>query len=80
LTSDIRHHIEDEEQNLLPRLQEACSQEQLEDLGKKVLRAKKMAPTRPHPSSPDKPPANKLLAPGAGLVDRLRDALSGRTT
>lgn len=80
LMSDIRHHIEDEEQNLLPRLQEACSREQLEDLGEKVLRAKKMAPTRPHPSSPDKPPANKLLAPGAGLVDRLRDALSGRKT
>jgi hypothetical protein len=43
-----------------------------------VRRAKKMAPTRPHPSAPDTPPANKLLAPGTGLVDRLRDALSGR--
>jgi hypothetical protein len=40
--------------------------------------AKKMAPTRPHPAAPDTPPANKLLAPGAGLVDRLRDALTGR--
>ncbi|MBB1246923.1 hemerythrin domain-containing protein, partial [Streptomyces durbertensis] len=34
--------------------------------------------TRPHPGMPDKPPANRLLAPGAGLVDRARDALSGR--
>src|SRR3954467_8832763 len=40
--------------------------------------AKKTAPTRPHPSAPDKPPANKLLAPGGGLVDRVRHALSGR--
>ncbi|PNG20684.1 hemerythrin, partial [Streptomyces cahuitamycinicus] len=33
---------------------------------------------RPHPSAPDTPPANKLLAPGTGMVDRLRDMLSGR--
>lgn len=40
--------------------------------------AKKPAPTRPHPAAPDKPPANKLLGPGAGLVDRARDMLTGR--
>jgi hemerythrin superfamily protein len=80
LIEDIRHHIEDEETDLLPKLQEACTSEQLEDLGEKVLRAKAMAPTRPHPAAPDKPPANKLLGPGAALVDRMRDALSGRAT
>jgi hypothetical protein len=45
-----------------------------------VVNVKKMAPTRPHPSAPDKPPANKILGPGAGLVDRLRDTLTGRST
>lgn len=40
--------------------------------------AKKMAPTRPHPSAPDTPPGNKLLGPGVGLVDRARDLLTGR--
>lgn len=80
LISDVREHIEDEEGNLFPRLREACSQQQLSDLGAKVERAKKVAPTRPHPSAPNEPPANKLLAPGAGLADRVRDALSGRTT
>ncbi|MET9354649.1 hemerythrin domain-containing protein [Streptomyces sp. NPDC006617] len=49
-----------------------------EHVADKVRRAKKTAPTRPHPSAPDKPPMNKLLAPGAGMVDRARDALSGR--
>ncbi|MFF7972387.1 hemerythrin domain-containing protein [Streptomyces sp. NPDC007905] len=78
LMSEIRSHLTDEEQNLFPMLQQACSAEALDELGDKVRRAKKTAPTRPHPSAPDKPPANKLLAPGAGLVDRLRDALSGR--
>jgi len=45
-----------------------------------VQQAKKLAPTRPHPSAPDKPPLNKVLGPPVGLVDRVRDALSGRAT
>lgn len=80
LISDIRHHVEDEEQDLLPKLQSACSDEQLQDLGQKVLQAKEIAPTRPHPGAPDTPPANRLLDPGAGLVDRMRDRLTGRAT
>ncbi|GAB2970067.1 hemerythrin domain-containing protein [Amycolatopsis acidiphila] len=76
LMRDIRHHIKDEEEDLLPKLQQACSPEELRDLGEKVTRAKKIAPTRPHPGAPDRPPANLILDPGAGLIDRLRDALS----
>jgi hemerythrin superfamily protein len=78
LMKDIRHHIKDEEEDLLPKLQQACSAEDLRDLGEKVVNAKKIAPTRPHPAAPDKPPANRILNPGAGLIDRLRDALSSR--
>ncbi|CAL9579856.1 hemerythrin domain-containing protein [Streptomyces sp. enrichment culture] len=78
LMAEIREHVADEETNLLPKLRDTCPQEKLEELGDKVRQAKKTAPTRPHPAAPDKPPANKLLAPGTGMVDRLRDALSGR--
>ncbi|GAB2878491.1 hemerythrin domain-containing protein [Streptomyces deserti] len=78
LMNEIRSHIADEEENLFPRLRQACPMDTLNELGDKVRQAKKMAPTRPHPSAPDKPPMNKLLAPGAGMVDRVRDALSGR--
>jgi hypothetical protein len=28
--------------------------------------------------APDTPPANKLLAPGMGMVDRVRDLLTSR--
>jgi hemerythrin superfamily protein len=80
LTSTIRHHVQDEETDLFPRLRAAVAHEELVELAGKVTAAKKTAPTRPHPAAPDHPPANKLLAPGAGLVDRMRDALSGRTT
>ncbi|URN17582.1 MULTISPECIES: hemerythrin domain-containing protein [Streptomyces] len=78
LMAEVREHVADEEADLLPRLRAACSQEKLEELGEKVRQAKKMAPTRPHPAAPDKPPANKLLDRGAGMVDRLRDTLTGR--
>ncbi|MFI7440437.1 hemerythrin domain-containing protein [Nonomuraea indica] len=78
LMRQIRHHIQDEENDLFPRLRAASSAEELTELGAKVQRAKKMAPTRPHPSAPDTPPGNKLLGPGTGLVDRIRDALTGR--
>ncbi|OZV75552.1 hemerythrin [Micromonospora echinospora] len=80
LTSTIRHHVQDEETDLFPRLRAACAHEELVELADKVTAAKRIAPTRPHPAAPDRPPANKLLAPGAGLVDRMRDALSGRPT
>jgi hemerythrin superfamily protein len=80
LMSDIRHHVQDEENDLLPRLRQACDDAELRELGDQVRTAKQVAPTRPHPSAPDTPPMNKILGPGAGLVDRLRDELSGRKT
>ncbi|MFE5812317.1 hemerythrin domain-containing protein [Streptomyces sp. NPDC056479] len=78
LMTEVRSHIADEEGNLFPQLRATCPPDALDELGDKVRQAKKVAPTRPHPFAPDKPPANKLLAPGVGLVDRLRDALTGR--
>jgi hemerythrin superfamily protein len=78
LMDEVSAHVQDEENNLFPMLRQACSPEALDELGDKIRRAKAMAPTRPHPSAPDTPPANKLLAPGAGLVDRARDFVTGR--
>ncbi|WP_333739051.1 hemerythrin domain-containing protein [Streptomyces sp. IBSBF 2806] len=78
LRNSVTAHVSDEENRLFPMLADVCSADALEELGEKVRSAKRHAPTRPHPSAPDTPPANKLLAPGAGLVDRLRDMLTGR--
>ncbi|MFD9371782.1 hemerythrin domain-containing protein [Streptomyces sp. NPDC060020] len=78
LMEEVAAHLEDEENNLFPMMRRTCSAEKLDELGDKVRRAKTMAPTRPHPSAPSKPPANKLLAPGVGLVDRARDFVTGR--
>lgn len=78
LITEVRHHVEDEENDLLPKLRRACSEQQLQELGKKVQQAEEIAPTRPHPSSPSEGSALGILTPGAGMIDRLRDALSGR--
>jgi hemerythrin superfamily protein len=78
LKTEVTAHVRDEEDNLFVSLRQACTAEVLQDLGEKVRRAKKTAPTRPHPGAPDTPPANKVLGPGVGLVDRVRDAITGR--
>jgi hemerythrin superfamily protein len=80
LIDAIRHHVDDEEQDLLPKMRDACDSEELRELGENFEKSKKLAPTRPHPSAPDRPPANKILGPGIGLIDRIRDALTGRST
>ena len=74
----VRSHIEEEETDLLPRLREACEAEQLKELGDQARLLKKVAPTRPHPSTPNSPLAHATVGPLIGLVDRVRDAVSGR--
>jgi len=78
LIAEVASHVKDEEERLFPALLEACSFEQLDDLGEQVREAKRTAPTRPHPPVPDDTPAGKLVGAGAGLVDRVRDMLTGR--
>jgi iron-sulfur cluster repair protein YtfE (RIC family) len=78
LQDAISAHVTDEENRLFPRLYETLDHARLLELGEKIRAAKQTAPTRPHPDAPDTPPWNKILAPGAGLVDRARDLLTGR--
>ncbi|MCP2257707.1 Hemerythrin HHE cation binding domain-containing protein [Streptoalloteichus tenebrarius] len=78
LVGEVRNHLHEEERELLPRLVEHCGQDELDALGARVRRAREVAPTRPHPSAPDRPPLDRLLAPGVALVDRMRDAATGR--
>jgi hypothetical protein len=42
--------------------------------------AKKLAPTRPHPSAPDEPPMDIVVGVPTGIIDRIRDKMSGRET
>jgi hypothetical protein len=49
-------------------------------LGNRIETAEEAAPTRPHPGAPATAPWNKITDPAIGLLDRLRDAVTGRPT
>jgi len=70
---ETKQHITEEEQ-ILDRLQRQTTKETLMSYGWRFIQAKKIAPTRPHPSAPDKPPFNIPANMGARVVDELRDA------
>jgi hemerythrin superfamily protein len=74
----IKGHVSEAENDVFPQFRQAVSPEELDKLGKTVEALKKILPTHPHPMAPDLPPFNALLAPGAALVDRARDLLTGR--
>ena len=80
LEGQLRHHANDEESDQFPQLRAHIPGEKLVDLGKKVQNAKKLAPTRPHPHAPHSELFHKTVGPGVGMVDRLRDKLTGRQT
>lgn len=80
LEGQLRHHASDEETDQFPVLRTHIPREQLVALAAKVENAKKVAPTRPHPHAPHSELFHKTIGPGVGMVDRLRDRLTGRST
>lgn len=75
LAANVRHHVEEEERDLLPALESALSPDELDDLGDVLVKARKLAPTRPHPGAPDEPPANLFAGAAAAAYDRGLPAL-----
>lgn len=71
----IRQDIRDEEDLVLPRLQEALGAGRLRRLGAAWETVRESAPTRPHPVVPRRPPGNAVLGVPLSLYDRLRDGL-----
>ncbi|AGL17674.1 hemerythrin domain-containing protein [Actinoplanes sp. N902-109] len=76
----LADHIQDEENEQFPELRARIPREELVELAGKVETAKKLAPTRPHPGAPNSELFHKTVGAGVGLVDRLRDKISGRAT
>jgi hemerythrin superfamily protein len=80
LARTLEDHVQDEERDQFPQLRARVPREQLVQMATNVEAAKKVAPTRPHPDSPNSALFHLTVGPGVGLVDRLRDKLSGRST
>jgi hemerythrin superfamily protein len=76
----LADHVLDEEGEQFPLLRQHIPADKLLGLADKVEAAKKVAPTRPHPAAPNSELFHKLVGPGVGFVDRLRDRLTNRPT
>lgn len=57
----MRHHLEEEEQDLFPDVAAQLSEQRRREIGRGMVAAWQVAPTRPHPASPQSPPANVVL-------------------
>ncbi len=75
LIENVRRHVEEEERDLLPAMKRILSPEEFHGLADALVRARASAPTRPHPTAPDEPPANAFANAGAAAYDRSRDAI-----
>lgn len=82
LATVLRQDVRDEEDALLPRLQEELTPLALRALGVAWEAVRRTAPTRPHPVVARRPPGNALAALPLTVLDRGRDALetAGRRT
>lgn len=69
LIENVRHHVEDEENDMFPLVRDAFTVEELNTMGETMENAKKVAPSRPHPLVPDVPPFNVILGVPMAVLD-----------
>lgn len=63
LIESVRHHVEEEEDEMFPQVREALGRKRLGEIGAKMEAAKRTAPTHPQPRKPDEPPGNLPAMP-----------------
>jgi hemerythrin superfamily protein len=78
LMESVKHHIQEEEGTLFRSIRRLFTRDDLVTLGRMMAKAKKVAPTRPHPRAPDQPPGNLVAGAAAAMFDKgmdfMRDA------
>jgi hypothetical protein len=78
LRDEIAEHVTEEEGRFFPALAGGVDAGALDELGRLLAKARKVAPTRPHPNIPDHPPGEAVLGPVVAFYDRFRDRLQRR--
>ncbi|WP_222268447.1 hemerythrin domain-containing protein [Modestobacter marinus] len=73
LVEVLREDVRDEEDVLFPRLQQALDAQALRRLGLQWEVARRVSPTRPHPTVSRRPPGNAVSGLPLSLIDRTRD-------
>ena len=73
LMESVRHHVEEEETEMFPKVRDALGRKELRELGDTMEKAKGISPKRPHPKAPDTPEKGNLIAgPSAAAADAVR--------
>jgi hypothetical protein len=80
IAAAVRRHVEADAEELLPVLLAMAPIEDLVRVGNRLETAAEAAPTRPHPSTPARPPWNKVVDPAVAVVDKIRDVAGRRMT
>jgi hemerythrin superfamily protein len=75
--SVMRDDVRDEEDMVLPALQDVADVRQLQRLGTAWEIVRRTAPTRPHPAVARRPPDNAIRGVPLSAIDRVRDLLDG---
>ena len=55
LMENVRHHVEEEEQDWFPEVRKGLGRKKLQELGDQLEKAKIDAPRNPRPTAPDEP-------------------------
>jgi hemerythrin superfamily protein len=79
LVEVLREDVRDEEDVLLPRLQEQLDHSELRRLGTRWELVRRISPTRPHPTVSRRPPGNALSGLPLSVLDRSRDLVDSGT-
>lgn len=74
LRDDVLSHADHEEREEFPRLRAHLDDERRREMANGFEMLKRMAPTRPHPRTPQEPGVRAAVGPIAGVFDRARDA------
>lgn len=74
LRDDVLAHAEHEEAEEFPRLREHLDTDRRVQMADGFERLKGLAPTHPHPHTPQDPKVRAAVGPIAGIFDRARDA------
>ena len=66
---NVEHHMKEEEEELFPKVRKQLKEERRREIGAAMEELWKVAPSRPHPASPDTPPANTALGLPTAAID-----------
>lgn len=76
LRKAIEHHVKDEEEEIFPKLAKALGTKRVDELGSRIERAKKSAPTRPERAAAVHSPGTSLTGTASAAADRLANYFS----